>query len=151
VRVDLGSEIMEKTLHNTTSFVWLLFIVAIVVLFYLACHDDIMVEPGGAFLAGTVVGSLSSAPIESAWVSLVDTLYEPTRDDLTDSAGYYVTFTGTPGIHRWVFCGKEGYITQRREFSTAPEETTVVNFELVRQQLAIQQNRALFSEIEKIE
>jgi hypothetical protein len=125
---------MEKNLYNKTSFVWLLFIVAIVVLFYLACHDDIMVEPHGAFLAGTVVDSLSLAPIESTWASLVDSLYDPSHDVLTDSTGYYVVFTGTPGIHRWAFCGKERYVTQMKTFSTAPAETTFVDFKLVRRQ-----------------
>jgi len=134
VRVDLRSEIMEKNLYNKTSFVWLLFIVAIVVLFYLACHDDIMVEPGGAFLAGTVVDSLTLAAIESAWVSLADSLYDPVHDVLTDSTGHYVVFAGTPGIHRWAFCGKETYVTEMKRFSTAPDETTIVNFKLVRRQ-----------------
>jgi len=129
--------IMEKNLYNKTSFVSLLLIIAVVICFHLACHDDKMVEPHGAFLAGTVVDSLSLAAIESAWVSLVDTLYEPTRDVLTDSVGYYVSFAGTPGVHVWAFSGKEGYITQRREFSTAPEETTIVDFKLVRRQSAI--------------
>jgi len=81
----LTLEDKEKNLYNKASFVSLLFIVGLVLLLYLACHDDKMVEPQGAFLAGTVVDSLSLAAIESAWVSLVDTLYEPTRDVLTDS------------------------------------------------------------------
>jgi len=147
----LTLEDKEKNLYNKASFVSLLFVVGLVLLLHLACHDDKMVEPQGAVLAGTVVDSLSSAPIESAWVSLVDSLYDPSHDVLTDSTGYYVVFTGTPGIHRWAFCGKERYVTQMKTFSTAPAETTIVNFRLVRQQLTIQQNRALFSEIEKIE
>jgi hypothetical protein len=126
---------MEKDLYNKMSFVSLLLMIAIVISFHLACHDDKMVEPHGAFLAGTVADSLSLAPIESAWVSLGDSVYDPLQDELTDSLGYYVTFTGTPGIHRWVFCGKDGYISQSKEFSTAPAETTIVSFELVRQQL----------------
>ncbi|MFQ5868585.1 MAG: carboxypeptidase-like regulatory domain-containing protein [Candidatus Zixiibacteriota bacterium] len=122
---------MEKNLYSKTSFASLLLIVGLVVFLYLACRDDIMVEPGGAFLAGMVVDSLSSAPIESAWVSLVDSLYDPSHDVVTDSTGYYVVFTGTPGIHRWAFCGKEGYVIQMKSFSTAPDETTIVNFRLM--------------------
>jgi len=148
-KLTLGNK--EKDLYNKTSFVSLLLIIAIVISFHLACHNDKMVEPQGVFLAGVVVDSLTLAPIGSAWVSLGDSVYEPLQDELTDSVGYYVTFTGAPGLHRWVFCGKQGYITQSKEFSTAPDETTFVDFKLVQQQLAIQQNRALFSEIEKIE
>ena len=129
-KLTLGDK--EKDIYNKASFVSLLFIVGLVLLLYLACHDDKMVEPQGVFLAGVVVDSLTLAPIESAWVSLGDSVYEPLQDELTDSVGYYVTFTGAPGLHRWVFCGKQGYITQSKEFSTAPDETTFVDFKLVR-------------------
>jgi hypothetical protein len=142
---------MEKNLYSRTSNVPFVLVVGMALPFCSACQDDKMVEPHGAFLAGTVVDSLSLAPIESAWVSLGDSVYEPLQDELTDSLGYYVTFTGTPGLHRWVFCGKEGYITQSKEFSTAPAETTIVDFELVRRQPTIQRDRAWLCEIGKIE
>jgi len=123
---------MEKNLYNKTSFVSLLLIIAIVISFHLACHDDIIVEPPVAFLAGTVVDSLSSAPIESAWVSLLDSAYNPLVDVLSDSAGYYVTLIGVPGVRDSAFCGRQGYITQMRVFSVAPGDTAIVNFKLPR-------------------
>ncbi len=88
-----------------------------------------IVEPEAAFVAGTVTDSLSGQGIDSAWIDN-DTV--PPYETYTDSTGYYVKFDGFPGIRRFVYAGKAGYITKKsQEYQTFEGDTTIVNFQLV--------------------
>lgn len=82
-----------------------------------------------SWVQGTVVDSLTRAPIDSAWVDGNDTLLPHWA--YTDTMGYYVAFEGAPGRYRFLYCGKQGYITKKsQEYATFKNDTTTVNFEL---------------------
>jgi len=80
------------------------------------------------FVAGIVTDSLMMFPIEGAQISH-DSLLERSLA-VTDSAGHYVAFSGAPNSNIQLFCGKAGYRTQKRIYSTVSQETTIVDFSL---------------------
>lgn len=82
-----------------------------------------------SWVQGTVVDSLTKAPIDSAWVDGNDTLLPHWA--YTDTLGYYVAFAGAPDRYRFLYCGKNGYTSKKKEYATFKNDTTTVNFELV--------------------
>jgi len=97
----------------------------------MGCDDhEIIFEPPGGYIGGTVTDSVSNIPIESAIVSS-DTVLDTTTDTLTDTLGHYVMFAGFPGINRLAYCWKDGYLVQSKRYSVASNETTLVDFRLV--------------------
>ena len=82
-----------------------------------------------SWVQGTVVDSLTKAPIDSAWVDGNDTLLP--HWSYTDTLGYYVAFAGAPGRYRFLYCGKSGYTIKKKEYATFRDDTTTVDFELV--------------------
>jgi len=95
----------------------------------LHCDKGIKVEYV-SWVQGTVVDSLTRAPIDSAWVDGNDTLLP--HWSYTDTLGYYVAFVGAPDRYLFLYCGKSGYATKKsQEYATFKNDTTTVNFELV--------------------
>ena len=104
-------------------------LILVLVLYFTSFRCSKIVEPGAAFVAGTVTDSLSGLGIDSAWVDS-DTI--PPYDTYTDSTGYYVKFDGTPSINKFLYAGKVGYKTQKSQrYQTFEGNTTIVNFKLV--------------------
>jgi hypothetical protein len=103
--------------------------IAALTLIICVCGGGPIVEPPGGYIGGTVIDSLTSQPISGAMIGPDSLFGEPWTT--TDSLGRYVAFAGFPGIHRWAYCGSEGYRTQAREHSVVSEETTVVDFKLL--------------------
>jgi len=130
----MAKQKFERTKRSMIRNAWCYYLLCIAMLLVAAClgacnNDKLKVEPPGVYIAGIVTDSLTQNPIDAAWVSN-DSIFD-SGDALTDSAGNYTMFTGTPGISREAFCGREGYITKKEIFSTTSEDTTIVNFELV--------------------
>ncbi len=75
---------------------------------------------------GFVIDSLTRLPTDSAWIRIYpDTLNPPITH--TDSDGYYF-FEHAPGIHRYHYCGKNGYVTKRTdEYQVRKDATTTVD------------------------
>jgi len=104
-------------------------IAVITISFVCGCGDGGIYEPAGGYIGGTVIDSLISEPIRGAFIGSDSLFGEPWAT--TDSLGRYVAFAGFPGIHRWAYCGIEGYRTQAKEYSIASDETTIVDFRLL--------------------
>lgn len=80
------------------------------------------------YIAGTVTDSLTSSPIDSAWVD-VDTILPPYA--YTNNEGKYVISAPSIPAEMFLFCGKVGYETIKPpSFITNPKDTVIVNFQL---------------------
>lgn len=104
------------------------------ILWVAQCDRDrkrIIIEPPGAYIGGTVTDAFNDLPLAEALVSLDSTF--DSSDVLTGSSGQYVMFTGTPEINGMAYCWKEGYLMGSKRYSTASDETTLVDFELITQ------------------
>ncbi len=81
-----------------------------------------------AFVTGSVTDSLSGSPIDSAIISLADTLFF--RDSIyTDTSGFYLDFAGAQGLYRPVYCRKTGYQPQKKIVDLV-RDTTKVDFNM---------------------
>jgi hypothetical protein len=122
---------MEETMKNTITRILCggCILIIGVCLSLIGCESRKVVEYVG-FVEGTVTDSLTRLPIDSAWISgTSDTSYTPIT--YTDSSGHY-KIAEFPGRYRFIFCGKDGYVTKKsREYKTHKNKTTRVDFELV--------------------
>lgn len=92
-------------------------------------NHKLKVEPPGGLLVGTVRDSLSNLPIFLAWIG-GDSM-QNSLSTLTDTLGHYSRFAGLPGPARSLFCGKERYYYQQKDYSVNDAETITVDFNLV--------------------
>lgn len=97
--------------------------------FYLACEDHITDGPLTR-ISGIVIDATSGLPVDSASISLNDTL-QTTEQIHTDSIGRYHVYMGGFGTIR-VFCRKEGYMTEQAVVQSTLDNLTIkdVNFVL---------------------
>jgi hypothetical protein len=88
----------------------------------------------GYSISGTVIDSLTKAPIDSAWVIVHDTTaFAPTY---TDSLGHYYWGSDAGGWSKsWLYVGKPGYRTKSRYFAEVRTDIRGIDFELVRDTL----------------
>jgi len=109
-----------------------IFIVAIALVFLISCKDKVeKVEPPLCLVKGVVTDSLSRMPIDSAWLDRETGGLTPYRT-YTDSLGrYMVGSVEWPGKQRYLLCGKQDYLTQKKWFIATSPDTAIVNFELV--------------------
>lgn len=90
------------------------------------CSEGTKVVEYTGNVEGFVIDSLTRFPIDSAWIRIdPDTLNPPITH--TDSDGYYF-FEHAPGIHRYHYCGKNGYVAKRTdEYQVRKDATTRVD------------------------
>ena len=107
-----------------------IFIVSLALVFLLSCKDKVeKIEPPLCLVSGLVKDSLTQVVIDSAWLD-TDSLVPYWT--YTDSLGLYlVGSVEWPGKQKFLFCGKQGYITKKKSYTTASPDTTIVNFEMV--------------------
>jgi len=102
----------------------------IIVLLLQACsteHTDQNLRLG--WVEGQVTDSLSDNPIDSAIISLADTLIAGDTN-YTDTTGSYLAFAGALGPNRSVFCRKAGY-QPRKKMVDLLQDTTRIDFKMV--------------------
>lgn len=119
----------DESINRGPKFIMLMMPILISVLFCYGCRGKTIFEKPGGFLTGTVTDSISGFPLNEAWINN-DSLQDSTAT-ITDSLGHYIQYIFSPGLHRFVFCGKEGYLIQKREYSITSYDTTILNFKLV--------------------
>ncbi|HKZ22287.1 MAG TPA: carboxypeptidase-like regulatory domain-containing protein [candidate division Zixibacteria bacterium] len=107
------------------SIVWIGFYVYLLTL---GCSNPASDQGPLGFIAGRVTDSLTSFPIESAWVD-VDTV-SPYFAYTNSQGNYIISAPNIPAMMS-LFCGRGGYKTKMSSpFVTIPGDTVVVNFEL---------------------
>jgi hypothetical protein len=80
------------------------------------------------FVSGTVTDSVTQAPIDSAWLD--SDPYSPYSTYTDSSGGYLIAFTARPGSNKVLHCGKQGYISKKKEYKVTSPDTAIVNFQL---------------------
>ena len=106
----------------------LLLAIGVSVLFWIGCGDKVTDGYKPTYVKGIVTDSFTKVPIDSAWIDH-DTL--PPYWTYTDTAGAFQVFVGAPGRHRFLYCGKQGYLSKKKEYETVTNPVATVNFELV--------------------
>jgi hypothetical protein len=127
--------ITEKMINSSHAILKGLFSLSVFIFSvyaYGCSNHKVIGDPPPGFIGGYITDSITAQPIYQAWISH-DSVFDTTDVfAFADSAGYYVLYAGFPSIHRWTYCGKNGYVTQSREYSVSSLDTTKLDFELVR-------------------
>lgn len=105
----------------------LLLLIGVSAFLRMSCSDSVTDGYKPTYVKGMVTDSLTKVPIDSAWIDH-DTL--PPSWTYTDTSGKFHVFVGAPGRYRFLYCGKQGYVTKKKEYETVSNPVATVNFEL---------------------
>ena len=115
--------------------IYCLLALLLMVFWAIQCDDDgigneIIYEPPPGVIYGAIQDSVSNQPLE-AWVgydSVLDT--SSWAFEFADSNGYYRLIKFPAGDGEF-YCGKDGYLTQMKEFQVLEGDSTNIDFRLV--------------------